>query len=547
MTTPELSQLTNQLQAARFLRQGLADIETLQTSRLASQSNDLSYAVNSMIESNLSAPGWTATQSTRRFANTGLAVSGQFLFTTTLNPIGNASGVGEFRYQFILPPGSSGATFAISLAEPSSKAVTIGIYDSDMSAVLATKVCATSATFQTFSIALPANTGIPTPHLYAVFVQTNIGSVQASPSACNATLTPTFSTAVTGTFAPDATTGLPNFVRLVLSQSLATCNTLAGVNGGLYPRVNGYAEYPILTNASTVAIEAFNIAADGVLWAMQNGAPLLKVGSGVIIPNGGLGMQDVSLNGSASSMRSFKVRSGTASGAITAVQLASGGNLTAPRALYLPGTAAYSIAPSHPLRLCIISGDSVTGGSGATNPGFQGWFARFREWYPGEVVIDGLVSQSLITYVGPGDLPQQQKIYAQYLARGCPSDIVIDLGNNDYVLGTWSAAAFQQALTGVAVNLLALAPQANIWLKSMGITQSQEATANGAGSTPPQYRAATLAVVTAMNDPRVRYIDGIGALFWLNTDLIDIVHPNTTGHGKGAEAMIAAFTAVYAS
>jgi hypothetical protein len=508
-------------------------------------------AVNSMCEPNLAFPDWTATQATRRFAHQG-GTDLQLDDATLLNPLGNAAGVGEFRYQFVLPPGSDGGTFFIDLAEANSRNVTIGIYDTNMVTVLASVICSTSPAFKTFSISLPAHTGLQSPHLYGLFVQTNVGAVQASPGAAYAKFVPTFPTAAlgVGTFAPDPTTKQLNFVRIRLDQSMALGNQLASFNSGLYPRVNGLTDYTIETNSATVAVEGFNLATDGVLWTLQNGQPLAQIGSAVLIPNGGLGLVDVPLLAAADkSTQAFRVRAGTSSGPIDAANLAQGPNLTAPRAFYVQGSASYSITPNRGESRCIISGDSVTGGNSATALGFNGWFARFREWYPGEVIIDGIASQSLLFCVGPGNDPNRQLIFAQYLARSKPTDIVIDLGNNDYLNATgpnaWNAAAFQLALTGVVTNLLALAPQARIWLKSLGITQD-EGLANGAGSTPANYATATLNVVTAINDPRVIGIDGRGALFWTGAQLADVVHPNTLGHGMGAEAMIAAFNAVFA-
>lgn len=508
-------------------------------------------ATNSLCEPNLAFADWTATQNTRRFAHQG-GTDKQLDDATLLNPLGNSAGVGEFRYQFVLPPGSDGGTFFIDLNEAASKNVTIGLYDTNMATVLASQVCATSPAFKQFSVSFPAHSAQPSPHLYGLFVQTNVGGVQASPGAAYALFVPSFPSSAlgTGTFAPDPITKQLNFVRIRLGQAMALGNQLGGINSGLYPRVNGFAGYSIETDAGSVAVEGFNLAQDGTLYTFENGQPLARIGSAVLIPNGGLGMVDVPLLPSASGQsNSFKVTAGSANGFIPATSLAAGGNVCAPRALYLSGAASYSITPARTRQRCIISGDSVTGGSLATDPGFNGWFVRFREWYPGDVIVDGLASQSLLSCVGPGNLPEIQKIYAQYLALSNPTDIVIDLGNNDYLQATggngWTAAVFQAALQSVTVNLLALAPQARIWLKSLGITQS-EGVANGAGSTPIDYVNATAAVVTTLNDPRVRFIDGRGALFWVLADLLDVVHPSTVGHGKGAEGMIAAFSAVFA-
>ena len=507
-------------------------------------------AVNSLCEPNFGYPDWTATQSTVRFPHVGLTDL-QHLDSCLLNGLGAAVAPGEYRYQFVLPAGSTGATFSLDLAEPSSKPVTIGFYDTNMSTVLASKVLATTPGFQTFSVSF--TNAFPSPHLYGMFVQTDVGGVQAQPSAAYARLVPTFPTGTfgTGPFAKDPVTHGLNFRRLGLTQAMAFGNQLAGVNSGLYPRVNPFSEYTVHTNGGVAAVEAFNIASDGVLWTFQNGQPLQKIGDAVSIPNGGLGLVELLLAVAADkSTQPFRVRAGEGSGPASLATLGTGTNLVAPRALYLPGSAALFVVPKKSsTKRGILYGDSITGGNLAAEPGFQGWFSIFREWYPGELIVDASASTALLNLVGPGDLPQSQKLFAQYLARSAPTDIILDLGTNDYAQGSggnaWTAAAFQTALLGVVTNLLALAPQARIWLKSIGIT-TLEGVANGAGSTPPQYRAVPAAVAAAVNDPRVIAIDATGAGFWTAAQLVDPFHPNETGQGMGAQAMIGIFAAAFA-
>jgi len=506
---------------------------------------------NSLCEQNLSFPEWVATSSTRRFAH--MSTDSQLLDAVQLNPLGNAAGNGEFKYPFVLPPGSNGCTFTIDLAEAASKNVTIGIYDSNFSTVLASQVCATAATFRTFNVSLPSGTGVPVNHLYWLFVQTNIGAVQATPFAANAKCVPTFPTATfgTGTFAADPVTKALNFRRITLSQALSAHNQLNGVNSGLYPYLNGYGEFSIELTSNFIAVEAYNFGSAGVYGTFLNGGPLLESN---VVPNGTLGMQDYSLAQSDDlTSQIFKVRTSPASGPLNTTNMGTGAILTVPRVFYLPGGASFTMIPARGQQRCIVAGDSITLGFQATSPTFQGWFSRFREWYPGEVIADAYQSQGFLNYVGsatpPQDHPQLQLLYAQYLCRRNPTDIIFDLGVNDYINGNatnvWTAAAFETALLGLVVNLMALAPQARIWLKSMGIT-TLEAVANAAGSTPPNYRTAVSNVVTAIADPRVIFIDGTGALFYVVGDLVDTVHPNTAGQQKAGEAMIAAFQAAFA-
>jgi len=506
--------------------------------------------LNSACEPNLSFPEWFDVNSARKFAHT--ATDLQLLDATRLNPLGAGAGNAEYRFAALLVPGADGGTLSFDIAEAASKNVTIGIYDSNFATVLASLVCATSPAFKTFSVSLPAHSGVAN-HIYGLFLQCNVGGVQATPDVANAKWIQTFPTAAlgTGTFAADPITKGLNFVRISLSQAMAIHNQLVGNNSGVYPYVNSQADYSIETNAQSVAVEGYNLASDGLLWTFLNGSPLLKSNA---IPNGSLGIQDFPFSAlSTRSTQTFKVRAGAAAGPITNGQFGTGSLITAPRALYLPAGSSYALTPARGRGRCFILGDSIANGFQATNAGFQGAYARFREWYPGEVILDAINSQSFFNYVGsaapPQDHPDLQLKLAQYACRSNPTDIVFTLGANDYLNATgvtqWTAAAFETALRGWAVNCMALAPQARIWIKSMGITQV-EGVANAAGSTPANYRTACSNVVTALADPRVIFIDGLGALMPILGDLVDVVHPSTNGQQKYGEGMISAFAAVFA-
>lgn len=505
--------------------------------------------LNSMCEPNVSFPEWTDVNSARKFAN--LSTDTQFLDATRLNPLGAGAGNAEYRFPALVVPGADGATFSVDIAESNSKPVTIGIYDSNFATVLASKVCVTTPGFKNFSVSLPAHSALQN-HIYGLFIQCNVGAVQATPDVANAAFTPSFPTAAlgTGTFAPDPVTKKLAFVRIALSQSMSIHNQLCGVNSSVYPYVNSQAQYAIETNSNSICIEGYNFASDGFLWLFLNGLPFIKSNA---IPNNSLGAQDFNITqNDTKTTQTVRVSATGAAGPITNQQYGTAAFITAPRAIYLPAGASHSLIPARGQQRCIVTGDSIANGVSATNPVFQGAYARFRQWYPGEVILDCVNSQSFFNYVGSAAPPQNhadlQLQFAQYLVRSKPTDIVFALGANDYLNATgvtqWTAAAFQTALTGLVSDLLALAPQARIWIKSMGIT-TVEGVANGAGSTPPNYRTAASAVVAAINDPRVIFIDGLGANMYVAGDLVDTVHPNTNGQQKYGEAMIAAFGAVF--
>jgi hypothetical protein len=145
-----------------------------------------------------------------------------------------------------------------------------------------------------------------------------------------------------------------------------------------------------------------------------------------------------------------------------------------------------------------------------------------------------LASQALFNYLGPGNDPVKQFALASSVCKKKYNHLIIELGVNDKVNNLWTAADFELALRGFVQNCLALNPEGFIWIQSPCITTSEGA--NGLGSTMPNYRTACSNVVTFVADPRVVFVDGLGALFYVAGDLADVVHPNTVGQGKYGNA-----------
>ncbi len=503
-------------------------------------------AINNLIESNISFPEWANPQGTRKL--THIKTIDTVLDGTWVNPLANTGGVGEFNHIMTPCPGSTGGTFGVRMVMPTGVAnntVQLLLLDTNGATVLLSTVVTVTQQPTTYTLVCP---GLVPNHLYFLAIRTNHAAQQANPIINVCSFTPNGGT---GTFAFDPVTGQPNFVRLGLSQNLATGNHLAGWFSNVYAFVNTAADYILNTNARTFAVEAYNNASDGQFWCLYGGKPYKESN---VIPNGGLNIQDFTdlpLVQNASTdidldprPVTLTVRCGIATGPVTGATPNPWGAkalITVPRAIYVPGGAAFAFQQNNADATCIYTGDSTSVGAGNVDAGFQGFAIGMRDWYPGNVICESYISQALFNFVGAGNDPAKQKNYALYLSRNRPRDHVFDLALNDKGVtgvGLWPVAQFQAALLGVVTNLLNFNPDARIWLKSPCITTIEGA--NNLGDTMPNYRTAIQAVVTTLNDVRVNFIDGLGANFAVVGDLLpgDPVHFNATGLAKNREAML---------
>jgi hypothetical protein len=500
-----------------------------------------STAFNTLIEPNISFPEWAVPDSTHKLTHIETLVT--LLDGTWINPLKNTAGTGRLHHQFTVNPGATGGTFFVRMKMPTGVAnntVALFIMDSNATTVLfTTVVTVTNSANGIYSLVA---TGLFPNHLYWAQIRVNDTGQQANPIIAQCTFVPNGGT---GTFAINPDTGAPAFVRIGLAQNLATSNELAGWNGNSYPYVNCFADYILNTSALSIAVEAFNNSSDGIYWLLYGGLPYK---SATPVASQTIAIQDFTdlpivqstpseFDLSARPM-SFTIRAGLAGGPIGPPNYAIGTTITAPRAVYLPLSASFSFAQNNSDALCVYAGDSIASGAGGV-AGFQAPAVGMRDVYPGGVICENAVSQGLFNYVGPGNDPAKQKNLALYLSRDRPRDTVIDLGTNDKANNLWPVAQFQTALQAVVTNMLSFNPNGRIWLKSPCITTIEGA--NGSGDTMPNYRTAIAAVVTAIADTRVIFIDGTNGNFGIAADLIDTVHFNSTGLAKNREALLNSF------
>lgn len=492
------------------------------------------YAVNNMIAWNMAQPSWRTTARTWSRKQNLLST----LDCVQINADASAGGNGSYLHTLCLAPGQTGGTFSVTAQMPTgapNNTIRLQILDSNEVTVLAQAVFTVTQAIQTFNVSVAGLTGGGTRKL-CCNVDTNQTGQECNPLVASAKFTPTGGT---GIFAGD-------FVRYGISGAMSACNMLGGWRNGHHPLLSPQADFQLLTNAQSIAVEAMNFSADGLLYTFYGGQPL-RVGTA--IASQGYQIEEFSFGDAArgSPHELFVVRTGLGSGPVSYPNFGTQ-NATAVRAIYAKKNDAV-IWPSVTGDRVLIVGDSVTGGASATYPGYQGTIARFKEIWNGPVVCEAIASQAAMHYLGPGNVAAQQKATARYFAQCNPKLIIFDHGGrNDHANGTggngWSAAAYQTALTAWLNQQLVMSPQAFIALVTAGnCDATKESNVNGAGSTVQNYRDAMIAAAAAVGTDRVFVIDGKGTLAHATGDLVDSQHTTSDGQQKDAENWISAIRA----
>lgn len=181
----------------------------------------------------------------------------------------------------------------------------------------------------------------------------------------------------------------------------------------------------------------------------------------------------------------------------------------------------------------VIYGDSIAVGSEATVEQRDAW-ARLvaTDRYPNPTAVEAFGFRSLFDDAANGTL---RATFVSRLAAYNPALIVLAIGTNDYGLNKWSAASFGTAYAALLDDLNTALPSAEIFCVSPTVRTSE--VANGSGSTLGDYRT-QIATAVSTRTAYATYIDGQPII--VTGDLVDTVHPNTTGHGKIATEIISA-------
>ena len=177
----------------------------------------------------------------------------------------------------------------------------------------------------------------------------------------------------------------------------------------------------------------------------------------------------------------------------------------------------------------VVYGDSIMCGSDANPIMKNAWAIGVRLAAPYPVQFEGWGFRALYDDAANSTL---RASLVSALATNSPSLVWLAIGTNDYGLSKWDSSSFQSAYTSLLQDLHTALPLAKIYAQTP-IDRATE-TANGNGSTLGDYRTAI--ANAASGKAYVTVVDGtefLGA-----GDLVDGVHPSTTGHGLIEAAVI---------
>ena len=205
------------------------------------------------------------------------------------------------------------------------------------------------------------------------------------------------------------------------------------------------------------------------------------------------------------------------------------------RALYLPATAQFQVPPREPkpLRRVLFYGDSIPVGTTSSLSTSVG-----DRTAPNLVGDTGLIEPWFWAH-GGWALTQDVTTQAQAnaLVQSWPAgmtDIWLEMVANDYLSATCTSANFQIYYGYLLSAIATYYPGAHVYAQS-ALPETVE-TANGAGSTLPNYRTA---IQNACAQYSCTFVDGTSFGIVTGTDLNgDGVHPNDLGHAKWASVGI---------
>jgi lysophospholipase L1-like esterase len=209
------------------------------------------------------------------------------------------------------------------------------------------------------------------------------------------------------------------------------------------------------------------------------------------------------------------------------------------------GTVSIRSATAPQVRVVFV-GDSIPRGFTTSAPD-KAYPKLLRRSLPANYGVTSWAIPSKLFATDASSGPRITQSVARVAAccDGTVKNIIIPiLGTNDYGIGNVLAATFQSQLDAWVVAMNASVPAAKILIGSL-LCRSVES-ANGAGSTAPNYRTAQQAVVTAHSTFCTYFEQGGTAILpdTGTTYMTDGLHPNDTGHALLAPAWRVAILAL---
>jgi len=425
------------------------------------------------------------------------------------------SGTGKISYLYVATATTMAQEWSFS--EASSKAIKIAFVDSDLSSILSSTRPTGAPSEQVITL---TRTGLTVGTLYKIQMEASDLSQGAQPVVGNVRLYPVNGTGIWA----------ENFIRYRVNHAMLGGTSLrATYVNGQYLQHSGFAELKLLTDASSLTIEAWtdNAGLSGKVASLVNGREY-QVGATLTT---GQPMMDTHnfADANQGAVRDIGFRTDghdNSSGALTANPKG-----VFFRALHAKQDANVIFRPSVGERKLYIWGTSIERGIGATTPLFGGWVHRLRRRFPGSVVVDAYTGR---TFKTDGDTSAKYNALAAWIAQGNFTDVLLSMGPNDYVAALWSAATYGTNFAAFLDAIHAASPQTRVGTISLiahtaGIGEG----ANGLGDTLANFN--TQLSNGATNASRVSwsyYIDGKNAAMPQNGDLADGTHPNDLGHGK---------------
>jgi len=198
----------------------------------------------------------------------------------------------------------------------------------------------------------------------------------------------------------------------------------------------------------------------------------------------------------------------------------------------IPKSASYSVVlASPPADRLVVYGDSIASGGTATIGVRDAWPLLVRGDYSGGVLVESWGYRSLYDDANTAGLRAAFVAQLVALCDGTSSNTLwLAIGTNDYGLSKWTAAAFGVAYAALLDDLHTALPALTIYCQTP-LTRGTE-TANGSGSTLPEYRA-EIATAVSTRGAYCTLVDGTTLTTYPGTDYdADTIHLTTAGHAS---------------
>lgn len=185
----------------------------------------------------------------------------------------------------------------------------------------------------------------------------------------------------------------------------------------------------------------------------------------------------------------------------------------------------------NPASRLVVYGDSIAVGDGAGTAVQQSaWPVQVRAAYDGSVALEAWGYRSLKEDY---DTDPTFADLVSRLAQHSPTSVWLAIGTNCYALNKWAAAALGAAYAVLLDKIHTELPDCAIYAQTPILRATE--TANSFGDTTGDYRTAIAGACSGR--AWATLVDGTS--FLTTDDLADGTHPNVTGHGKIATAVLA--------